>query len=148
MLWRLFIAGVAVVAAQDDVEEDLAPPPPPPPKPKRQAEKPRAAAKVSESTGPEETWHDKMRRLAVEKSAGIQYVQGNWSYGDHKQNVDAHTVADCASVCEADKKCMHWQFHLEKNRCDLKTHGGSFAGGAPEWIMGHSRHWKDRKEEL
>jgi len=109
-----------------------------------------ASTKASETE--EIPYMDKMamhRKLKAD-AAGVSYEMGHWSYGDYKHNVSgAGSVKDCATLCDDDKDCMHWQFQLEQDRCDHKTHGGRMAAGDVDWVVGHSKNYvPGRKTEL
>eukprot|EP00434_Breviolum_minutum_P021182 symbB.v1.2.018687.t1/scaffold1410.1/size216244/13 len=70
-------------------------------------------------------------------SAGISGKKGAWLYGDYINDLDGVTTAvGCAQACVADTKCYHWNWQVEKHRCDLKSQNGGANEDIADWITG------------
>merc|ERR1711957_793379 len=69
------------------------------------------------------------------------YERGVWTYGDYKNDVDADTPLKCATECENDEGCWHWNFHVVHHKCHLKSDSSGHDEGAPDWISGNSKRW-------
>mmetsp|Transcript_16780 Transcript_16780/g.29432 ORF Transcript_16780/g.29432 Transcript_16780/m.29432 type:complete len:131 (-) Transcript_16780:220-612(-) len=80
--------------------------------------------------------------------AGTPHMTGAWLYGDYINDLEAtHDPVGCATACEADPKCYHWNFHVEKKRCDLKKNNGGFNEDIIDWLSGHATRYKAEEAE-
>lgn len=73
-------------------------------------------------------------------SAGITCNRGVYLYGDYKSVAGVKDAVTCAAACEADTKCMHWNFHASIGTgCDLNLLDVAyFNEDAKDWVSGDS----------
>ncbi|CAE7276990.1 Dnah12 [Symbiodinium natans] len=130
-LLSLFALGLAQEAPTD---AEAAVPAPPPPAPVPPVVVP---AGTPELTGDELVALHRNQYLQALAAAGHNAKRGAWLYGDYINEVDG--VKDpltCAQKCTADAKCYHWNFHVERQRCDLKAPNGGVNEDIGDWITG------------
>jgi hypothetical protein len=76
------------------------------------------------------------------ETSGFHYELGVWSYGDYKIDVDnANTALECARACEADEGCLHWNFAVGTNRCDLKAEASGHDNSVAYCISGNAKRY-------
>mmetsp|Transcript_100186 Transcript_100186/g.238922 ORF Transcript_100186/g.238922 Transcript_100186/m.238922 type:complete len:154 (+) Transcript_100186:87-548(+) len=120
-------------AAPEAVPETVTPAPPPPPPP------PPAPVLTGEAalSGDELIAFHRNQFLQQVASAGQSAKKGAWLYGDYLNELPGvHDPVTCAQRCVADPKCYHWNFQVEKKRCDLKAPNGGTNDDIADWITG------------
>eukprot|EP00397_Hematodinium_sp_SG-2012_P051734 GEMP01060796.1.p1 GENE.GEMP01060796.1~~GEMP01060796.1.p1 ORF type:complete len:150 (+),score=32.16 GEMP01060796.1:116-565(+) len=86
-------------------------------------------------------------------AVGVTAVIGAWLYCDYKSPT-VTSAAECFQACGADATCDHWNYHIFKGWCDIKSCADSAAGyleTLPDWLGGSSsrrRRLQDSPKEL
>ncbi|CAJ1354382.1 unnamed protein product [Effrenium voratum] len=127
-----FVPFMVMAALGQETVETPVPTPPPEPIPA-----PRVLSSTPELTGDELIAAHRQQYLSTLASAGITGRKGAWLYGDYLNDVEGvHTAVGCAQACQADAKCYHWNFQVERARCDLKAENGGINEDISDWISG------------
>ncbi|CAJ1344638.1 unnamed protein product [Effrenium voratum] len=73
-------------------------------------------------------------------NAGMVGMKGAWLYGDYINAVPGvEDPVACATACENDEKCYHWNFQVLSKRCDLKAQNGGVNQDISDWITGNAK---------
>lgn len=141
----LFICAALVFADNETQSDEVAPTPAPPPV-KKSSPTPSTTPATSTDTS-----HDhEASRLQAKVDAALRslettgggggYKVGAWLYADYKQDGTADSAAECATSCESDSGCFHWNFHVDNSHCDLKNNnGGYYSNDHTAWVTGNAR---------
>eukprot|EP00438_Fugacium_kawagutii_P022849 Skav230324 [mRNA] locus=scaffold430:581528:582064:+ [translate_table: standard] len=69
-------------------------------------------------------------------------MKGCWLYGDYINGLaGVSDPVSCASACELDENCYHWNFQVMSKRCDLKGFNGGVNQDISDWITGHASRY-------
>eukprot|EP00913_Durusdinium_trenchii_P023691 g22254.t1 len=130
----------------------------------------RATAKAVEQ-GDELIAYHRDNELKALTAAGLHGKKGAWLYGDYKSlsAIVLHptvvafrsmfpealnevegitTVVACAQACQADTNCYHWNFQVEKHRCDLKAENGGSNEDIADWVYGDVPRPSKKSDEI
>ncbi|CAK9051479.1 Dynein heavy chain 12 [Durusdinium trenchii] len=128
---------------------EAAPEPVPPPPPPRAPARAMSASAPLEGRGDELIAYHRDNELKALTAAGLHGKKGAWLYGDYKNEVEGiTTVVACAQACQADTNCYHWNFQVEKHRCDLKAENGGSNEDIADWVYGDVPRPSKKSDEI
>mmetsp|Transcript_56007 Transcript_56007/g.120548 ORF Transcript_56007/g.120548 Transcript_56007/m.120548 type:complete len:156 (-) Transcript_56007:123-590(-) len=128
------------------------PPPPPPPPAQARVLATSATATTTALPTPEEC---KTKTIAALNTAAVSgWRLGNWEYGGMGHRfMWPGGAPQCASECEANEMCMHWDYNCKNLNCYFYGGGGYEEDGDPQFgrdfmFLGDSTHNERRLKEL
>eukprot|EP00929_Paragymnodinium_shiwhaense_P042613 TRINITY_DN22021_c0_g1_i1.p1 TRINITY_DN22021_c0_g1~~TRINITY_DN22021_c0_g1_i1.p1 ORF type:complete len:145 (-),score=21.07 TRINITY_DN22021_c0_g1_i1:252-686(-) len=90
----------------------------------------------------------KARHLSALGTSTVHHEQGAWLYGDYKEIMEYDDPVACSRACEDDSECYHWNFHVQRHRCQLKGPTAGFNADKSDWVSGNAARYRPRPDEL
>jgi len=70
----------------------------------------------------------------------VEFRVGIWLYGDYT-DVQVASAVECASQCEKDEICHHWNYYPSNGACQHKMNSGGYNNDRKEWITGNAARY-------